>query len=91
MERYSSSCEPIRSAQKDLANAIKAITTLLEQDPTLTVLDPHDGVTQTDVAIVTSALLNAANIEIFELALWQAWGIPGAHPPEASNARNVHE
>lgn len=84
MEMSSSSSEPIRAAQQDLAQAIKTIVSLLEEDPTVNVLDPRDGVTQTDVVVTATALLRAADVEIFELALWQSWGIPGG-PPAPTN------
>lgn len=33
-----------------------------------------DNVTATDVAVATTDLLEAADIELFELGMWQAWG-----------------
>jgi hypothetical protein len=32
------------------------------------------SVTGTDVVITAAAMLEAANVEIFELGLWRAWG-----------------
>ena len=35
---------------------------------------PSDaGVTATDVMVVTTAMLKAVNVQIFELGMWQAW------------------
>lgn len=70
--------EPQREAQAALAGGVKRMAALLAEDPSLSAVGEGDGVTQTDVAIVASALLRAADIEIFELALWLAWGTPGA-------------
>ena len=30
-------------------------------------------ITATDAMVTTSALLNAANVQVFELGLWQSW------------------
>lgn len=35
------------------------------------------GITATDVMIATTAMLHAANVQLFELGMWQAW--TGAH------------
>jgi hypothetical protein len=32
------------------------------------------SVTGTDAVIAAAAILDAANVEIFELGLWRAWG-----------------
>jgi hypothetical protein len=81
-----------REAQAALADAVKRMAALLEEDPSLRAVEESDGVTQTDVAIVASALLRVAEIEIFELALWQAWGTPSAPPPVVERTNRVaHE
>jgi hypothetical protein len=38
------------------------------------ILPPVHRVTATDVSRAASALLDALNIEVFELALWESWG-----------------
>jgi len=70
--------ERVRAVQADLTRAVRAAADLLAEAPECSVVDPHDGPTQTEVAIVTSALLEAADIEIFELAMWRSWGTPVA-------------
>lgn len=41
--------------------------------------DTDTELTATDVLIVVSALLDAVNLETFELALWQSFGAPQTH------------
>lgn len=36
-------------------------------------LEPRSGVSPTDVMITASALLKAANLQVFELGMWQSW------------------
>jgi hypothetical protein len=83
--------EPQREAQAALAGAVRRMAALLADDPSLSAVGEGDGVTQTDVAIVASALLRAADIEIFELALWQAWGTPAAPPAAEGVNGRAHE
>jgi hypothetical protein len=78
----------IRTLQADLAIAVKQMAEVLQENPSVPVIHEADGVTQTEVAIVSSALLAAAQIESFELALWQAWGSPTTSQPP--NARDGH-
>jgi hypothetical protein len=35
-----------------------------------------DAVTATDVSIVTTAMLEAVDLQLFELTLWHGWGRP---------------
>jgi hypothetical protein len=37
---------------------------------------PDDTVTATDVSIVTTAMLEAVDLQLFELTLWHGWGRP---------------
>ena len=34
---------------------------------------PADAVTATDAMVTTTAILKAANLQVFELGMWQAW------------------
>ena len=36
----------------------------------------EDSVTATDVSIVTTAMLEAVDLQLFELTLWHGWGRP---------------
>ena len=35
-----------------------------------------DSITATDVSIVTTAMLEAVDLQLFELTLWHGWGRP---------------
>jgi hypothetical protein len=37
---------------------------------------PENTVTATDVSIVTTAMLEAVDLQLFELTLWHGWGRP---------------
>lgn len=37
---------------------------------------PEDTVTATDVSIVTTGMLEAVDLQLFELTLWHGWGRP---------------
>jgi hypothetical protein len=39
---------------------------------------PSGSITATDAMIVSSALLHAVNVAVFELGLWQSWNSNGA-------------
>jgi hypothetical protein len=55
--------------------AVRAYGRILEEEKEQgSILPPVHGVTATDVSRAASALLDALNIEIFELALWESWG-----------------
>ncbi len=41
-------------------------------DPALP-LQPRSGVSPTDVMIMAGALLRAADLQVFELGMWQSW------------------
>lgn len=77
----STSDASLRACQADLARAVKAAAAALADNPGMAAFDETHGVTQTEAAIVASALLDAAEIEIFELAMWQTWGHSGSPGP----------
>ena len=55
--------------------AVRAYGRILEDEKEQgSILPPVHGVTATDVSRAASALLDALNIEVFELALWESWG-----------------
>jgi hypothetical protein len=61
------------SVQKLLTIAVKLYVARRISSPDLT---PFTGgvVTATDVAVTVTQMLNAVNLELFELALWNGWG-----------------
>jgi hypothetical protein len=61
------------SIQKLMTIAVKVYVARRISSPELT---PFTGsvVTATDVAVATTQMLRAVNVELFELALWNGWG-----------------
>ena len=61
------------SIQKLMTIAVKVYVARRISSPDLT---PFTGtvVTATDVAVATTQMLRAVNLELFELALWNGWG-----------------
>ena len=61
------------SIQKLMTIAVKVYVARRISSPDLT---PFTGgvVTATDVAVATTQMLRAVNVELFELALWNGWG-----------------
>ena len=61
------------SIQKLLTIAVKVYVARRINAPDL---KPFTGsvVTATDVAVATTQMLQAVNLELFELALWNGWG-----------------
>ena len=61
------------TVQQLLVIAVKLYVLKRIQDPELTPFE-RDLVTATDVAITTTDMLRAVNLELFELGLWNSWG-----------------
>jgi hypothetical protein len=81
-----SSSDNTPAIQAELIRAVKAAAAAIIEDPALANLHEGHDLTQTEVAIVASALLKAADVEIFELAMWQTWGSPnGRREPDADS------
>lgn len=64
---------PDEEARKLLAAAVKLYAAKREAG-----MEPASlpGVTATDVVVTVTDLLEAADIEVFELGMWQVWGKP---------------
>jgi hypothetical protein len=62
--------------QATLAGAVRRFAERLSDNPDLTPFgEPHD-VTPTEAMVTITRMLEAVDVEIFELALWQTWGRP---------------
>ncbi len=55
------------------AKCVKLVAERCENGSLAAPFDTVSAVTPTDVAIVTSAMLKAVNMQLFELGLWQSW------------------
>jgi hypothetical protein len=66
-----------RDLQRTLAAAVRAYSGRQQQGSRFPAF-PTDAdepvVTSTDAVVAAAAILEATNIEIFELGLWRAWG-----------------
>jgi hypothetical protein len=64
-----------RESQELLAAAIQLHVALCRVGERFSAFTDADGVTATDVVVTASHLLEAADVEIFELQLWDIWGL----------------
>jgi hypothetical protein len=66
-----------RDLQRTLADAIRAYSARQQQGSRFPPFAPDEeglSVTGTDAVVAAAAILEATNVEIFELGLWRAWG-----------------
>ena len=65
---------PPAVVQELVTAAVTVYADRLQAGPAFGPFREGHAASQTDVATVVSQLLDAAEIEIFELAVWQVWG-----------------
>ncbi|MEP7032111.1 MAG: hypothetical protein ABI830_14340 [Pseudolabrys sp.] len=58
--------------QERLAQAVKLYAGRVERDGALPAFNA-DAVNATEVMVTVTAMLKAANLQVFELGMWQAW------------------
>ena len=66
-----------RELQRAFADAVRAYSGRQQQGsrfPAFATDADEPVVTGTDAVVAAAAILEATNVEIFELGLWQAWG-----------------
>jgi hypothetical protein len=66
-----------RELQRTLADAVRAYSGRQQQGarfPAFATDADEPVVTGTDAVVAAAAILEATNVEIFELGLWHAWG-----------------
>lgn len=64
----------LAEAQALIENAVRAYSDLAaESSSSPAPLPENHSLTQTDVLRLVSALLETADVEVFELAMWQLW------------------
>jgi hypothetical protein len=66
-----------RELQSTLAAAVRAYSGRQQQGsrfPAFPTDTDEPTVTSTDAVVAAAAILEATNVEIFELGLWRAWG-----------------
>lgn len=72
---------PDKAVQRLLAVAVSLFAAKAVQGKAIDAFVDRDVVTATDVAITATSMLAAVEVEVFELAVWQNWGIPGRDTP----------
>ncbi len=64
---------PTASMQKLLAAAVRLYALQFHAGRDIPIFGQAHGVTATDAMVVTTAILKAVNIQLFELGMWQMW------------------
>lgn len=64
---------PLESAQELLCAAVRLYGAKADGTETVAAFPPGVDVTATDVARTATAMLTAAQLEVFELGMWQVW------------------
>lgn len=59
--------------QAVMGAAVKRYAERLGEGGELRAFAPGAGVTATEAMLVTTAILRAVNVQLFELGMWQAW------------------
>lgn len=67
---------PDAELQRLLAATVRAYAQRAADDPELPPFGEDDEVTPTEVALTVTRMLDAAELELFELAAWRTWGRP---------------
>lgn len=61
------------SIQQGLTTLLKLYAAKWDAGARFSPVVPDGGVTATAVMVITTALLKAVHVELFELGMWQAW------------------
>lgn len=64
---------PLPAMQALLGALCRSIAARAEADSDFDVLGPKTGATATDVMVMCGRLLQSADLQVFELAMWQSW------------------
>lgn len=67
---------PDETIQQLLALGVKLYAARRAVGAELAPVPAADSVNGTEVAVLTTALLEAVNLDLFELSLWRQWGRP---------------
>ena len=59
--------------QQVLAAAVHAYAVRIEEGAQFSPFPPRRHVTATDVMVMSTAMLKAVGLQLFELGMWQAW------------------
>jgi hypothetical protein len=62
-----------KALQALMAAACKTYAAHIEAGGQYLPLTPQNGVNDTTIMVTASALLRSANLEVFELGMWQSW------------------
>jgi hypothetical protein len=71
---------PPGAVQEALCAAVSLYAEAAKRDGAFSALPASGRPPATDVLITVSALLEAVDVEVFELGMWKAWGTYGGEP-----------
>jgi hypothetical protein len=71
---------PPEAVQEALGAAVALYASAVRRDGTFPALPESPRPSATDVLIAASELLEAVDIEVFELGFWKVWGTSGGEP-----------
>jgi hypothetical protein len=77
----------LEDIQQRVESAVRAYSRYLESGQDGPILNSGNRITATDAVRAASAILDAVNLEVFELALWQSWG--GDLPTKSHHDHNT--
>jgi hypothetical protein len=63
----------IAALQEEIADVIRRYAASIGEGADFAPVDGREALSATEVATICSRLLKAANMEVFELAVWDSW------------------
>jgi hypothetical protein len=83
---------PTADLQRLLAAAVRHLVAATERGEAVPPFPPEgEGApTATEIMVATTALLAAADVELFELGMWQTWGNVNVAAPAAERDSHGH-
>ncbi|WP_433260647.1 hypothetical protein ACQPZF_24675 [Actinosynnema sp. CS-041913] len=68
---------PDKAAQRLLTAAVRLYVAKVRAGSPAAAFPDEDAITATEVVVAVSRMLEAVEVEVFELAVWQNWGVTG--------------
>jgi hypothetical protein len=68
---------PDKAVQRLLTAAVRLYVAKVRAGSGAAAFPDEDAITATEVVVAVSRMLEAVEVEVFELAVWQNWGLTG--------------